>query len=132
MLPNGSYFGDELNLTIESPVQLRNKNSADKTTDVLTVSVKSINDSRCPTGVNCMWAGKADVVVSLEKKGGETVNLDLCLGQCSNTNFKETDSTTLTLNGSKYKVTLLQVNPYPSSDNTEEPKVVVLKVEEEL
>jgi hypothetical protein len=40
--------------------------------DELTVTVTSINDSRCPTNAQCMWAGDAAVVV---EAGGASVTL---------------------------------------------------------
>lgn len=131
-LPNALYFGDELKLQADAPVQVVSRGSGNLAADPLVVKVVSISDSRCPTGVSCMWAGKAEVTVNLARKEGESANIGLCLGQCSNSGFKDKDISMLTLNGTKYKITLLQVNPYPTTENTREQKTVVLKVEEEL
>jgi len=38
----------------------------------VTVTVTEVNDSRCPKGAQCMWAGDAAVTVSV---GGETLEL---------------------------------------------------------
>ncbi|MBC5993418.1 hypothetical protein [Pontibacter cellulosilyticus] len=131
-LPNALYFGDELKLLPEVPVQVIAKRSSGAEGDPVVIKVASINDSRCPTGVSCMWAGKADVALSLGTKNGETVNLNLCLGQCANKTFNETDSSTITLDGIKYKLVLLQINPYPTTENATQQKTVVVKVEEAI
>jgi hypothetical protein len=44
------------------------------------VTIKFISvtdDSRCPTDVNCVWAGNAKIKVQVKVRGGETKTLEL-------------------------------------------------------
>jgi hypothetical protein len=78
-------------------------------------TVSSIEDSRCPEGegdvvIACYWPGEARVGVSLEK--GETFELVI-------PKQGETVEDTVVFDG--YKLTLLDVTPYPKS---EEPDIM--------
>ncbi len=35
-----------------------------------------IDDSRCPTGANCIWAGRARIKITLDPKNGEAVTVE--------------------------------------------------------
>lgn len=91
----------------------------------IAVRADSIQDGRCPTGVNCIWAGEAKVKLLLSNdKDSGTVRLTLGAGL----NSKRLDSTNITLTNSAYKVILRGVNPYPTSPATNEPQVAVVQV----
>ena len=70
------------------------------------VSLNSIvEDSRCPKGVNCIWAGNAKVSVKLSKAKGDTasassVELNTYAGDKSSTY-------------EGYEVRLVSLDPYP-------------------
>ena len=63
-------------------------------------------DSRCPEGVNCIWAGNAKVAVKLQK-GKSTASVDLNTG---------VDPKRHSYMG--YEVTLVDLRPYPKVDTT--------------
>jgi hypothetical protein len=80
----------------------------------LEITFVSIADSRCPTGVNCIQAGKAKVAFKLTKDGkDEMLNLEskgLCEaedGSCGSGG---------TAHG--YTVKLINVYPYPAEPKT--------------
>ena len=64
-------------------------------------------DSRCPTGVNCVWAGNAEVTlnVSYDKC---TTNLTLNTNDSPQTKQEE--------KAGDFRVKLIKLDPYPRSD----------------
>ena len=82
---------------------------ADQKLKITFVSVAE--DSRCPKGVNCIWAGNARVVVRLTKASGKPVERHL------NTNPREepgAESDDLGL----YQIRLVSLDPYPVANKT--------------
>jgi hypothetical protein len=66
------------------------------------------NDSRCPTGVTCVWAGNAEVLVEVSKKGGggkKTLRLNTNAGPERPAEGKY----------GRYTVKLVGLSPYPST-----------------
>jgi hypothetical protein len=61
-----------------------------------------LEDSRCPQGVNCVWAGNARVTVGLSGPGGKPARVEL------NTNVEPRRQSYL-----RYEVELLGLSPYP-------------------
>jgi hypothetical protein len=66
-------------------------------------------DSRCPAGVQCIWAGNAAVRLELSVRGGGSKSLTL------NTNGGPSHIDEDQYQG--YKVKLVELNPYPRSDH---------------
>lgn len=73
--------------------------------------VKVIEDSRCPTGVSCMWEGQAKVLIELYENGKLLETKELIFGKTN-------------INPKKQKVVLAQVDkkiyaytisPYPTN-----------------
>lgn len=64
--------------------------------------VSIVEDSRCPTGVQCIWAGNGKVSVKLSKGKGQAVSVEL------NTSAGPKSST---FQG--YEVRLVSLDPYP-------------------
>lgn len=62
-----------------------------------------INDSRCPTGVNCVWAGTVFAVLQVEGMV-ETLELEIRKPK------------TFQLSNATFKVELTAVSPYPEAD----------------
>lgn len=83
-----------------------------KIDDDLSVKLNTINDSRCPKNVQCIWAGNVVVNLSLLKNDKEADTDNLCLGCNPNSDTKIFD-----VNGKQYKIKLIEVNPYPDSSN---------------
>lgn len=125
-------LGESVKMIVDQPVQVHIKASdSGKETD-LSLVVTGLNDSRCPSDVTCIWYGNAVVDVKLEAPGVAPATAALCLGQCAGQVFKEKDETTVDVAGSKYKITLLEVNPYPSTKNANEQRYAVLQVDKVL
>ena len=99
---------------------------ANGTTEVcrgVTLHVNFIYDSRCPVGVQCIWAGRADVQLLLsEKRASRTVNLTISAGPGTFQN-----SARVTLNVASYGVTLQDVVPYPGTGGP--PTKAVIQIE---
>lgn len=82
----------------------------------LKLQLLSIRDSRCPKDVRCVWAGAAITTLSVQTPSMRDT-LQFCLGSCGRETpsggGKNTD--TLIVNGSRYTLSLLEVNPYPGT-----------------
>lgn len=68
----------------------------------LTVTLNKVTDSRCPTGVQCIWAGEATASVTLAQ-GTETTTVDMKLVELHG----------VPVEFSGYRISLLAVLPYP-------------------
>ena len=66
-----------------------------------------VEDSRCPAGVNCVWAGNGKVSLKLSRAKGETASLEL------NTSAWPKSGT---YRG--YEVKLVSLDPYPQKGST--------------
>ena len=65
-------------------------------------------DSRCPAGTTCVWAGNAKVGIQVWKKNGKPVDFTL---------NSTLDPRTVTYLG--YKITLIKLSPRTEGDTTE-------------
>ena len=91
------------------------------------VRADSIQDSRCPLTVNCIWAGQAKVNL-LVSKGTDSTTVHLSIGGNLDSTNKRPDSTTVSLKNEPYKVILRAVNPYPRESFASQPKTAVVQV----
>ena len=68
--------------------------------------ISLVEDSRCPVGVNCVWAGNAKIKVQISegKNAGETFEI--------NTNIGAKGATF-----GSYAVTLIELTPAPQADS---------------
>jgi len=92
-------------LTVQSRV-----NETQKIDDV-SIKVKNVNDSRCPTGCECIWAGEARVTLCITKN---EYSMDTCLVLPSQPNVSFMG----------YSVELRDVKPYPVCDNQFTPDYI--------
>ena len=92
----------------------------------VTVQVDSIQDSRCPVNVQCVWAGNAQVVFTLSNETDRQVG-KLCLGSCGK-GFTTRDSLTVQLGREPYQVVLTRVSPVPNTDSIPVQKQATLEV----
>lgn len=60
------------------------------------------DDSRCPKGVTCVWAGNAKILLKVQKDAGKPADVEL------NTNINPKTSRYL-----EYELTLKELKPYP-------------------
>jgi hypothetical protein len=80
-------------------------------------------DSRCPKGVNCIWAGNVRVLVQVTKIGSKPARLELNLNP---RDFPDGESA----ESGNYRIKLVGVEPYPVIDQelTAKDYTVTLKV----
>lgn len=83
----------------------------------LNFTITEVNDSRCPSDVVCIWAGKVDVKIEVESPVPGTITLSTY------------DNPVDTVGNYSFKI--LDVSPYPISTKTIklEDYVVLLKIE---
>jgi len=80
----------------------------------------SVNDSRCPANMECIWQGEATVKLSLHTDG---ISQSFKLSTLNRPPVVRNDTTI-----SGYKIKLLSVSPYPGLDNSNTPYRVELSV----
>lgn len=85
-----------------------------------------LEDSRCPTGVTCIWAGRAIVNVEVANNGTKQVK-KMIFGE---TKRGETKDTNL-YSSSEFAINGLTLNPYPTSENSNNKKPYELLICEE-
>ena len=74
-----------------------------------------IEDSRCPTNVQCIWAGRAKILVTITEKGKEAVQKEVILGETKP--GENADKTIVESNGTTIMVS--ELKPYPKDSNNE-------------
>jgi hypothetical protein len=102
---------------LEKEVKLKAGEAYTAQKENLTVTVKKITDSRCPTGVVCVWAGEA------------TVWLDVNDGKSWEVVLKTVHQPIDTVNNYVFK--LINVLPYPvyQVEVPDSEKIVVLQID---
>ncbi len=102
--PDAPLAAASSNVQLGQQFELRVGGSATVSGENLTVSFQGVpSDSRCHTGVQCVWAGNAVVQVVLSQ-GGKAAGLEL------NTNLEPKTGTYL-----NYEIELVSLAPYPSA-----------------
>lgn len=81
--------------------------------DVSIKFLEVVEDSRCPEGVNCIWAGRAIVKVAVTSKE-KTEEKTLTFGEVKPGEEKNTNL----YSSSKFAINGLTLNPYPTSEKT--------------
>ncbi len=81
-----------------------------------------IEDSRCPTNVNCIWAGRAKVLVTVTEKGKEAVQKEVILGETKP--GENADKTIFQSNGQTFMVS--ELKPYPKDSNNEVKEYILV------
>jgi hypothetical protein len=80
----------------------------------LSIKFSAVNsESRCPTGVQCIWAGNAAIAVEIAKKNKKPVPATLN----TNTGVQPNE-----LDYKGYKIKLVGLNPYPKINETIDEK----------
>ena len=97
----------------------------------LSLTLTSVQDSRCPTDVQCISAGRAKVQVLLSQNSGVSVSGELCIGFCDNQNNEVEDTLPLSLDNVKYVLNLKSVNPYPNKFSTNKNKRALFTLHKE-
>lgn len=81
----------------------------------LGIILEAVSDSRCPSDVQCVWAGNAVIKVRLRSASGSMESRELCIGAC-NVNTNLSDAANVTLDGTNYVIKLKEVRPYPKQN----------------
>ncbi len=79
-----------------------------------TLYANSIEDSRCPEGVECVWAGEAKMILNLKIDGEEFKGLKLCLDCPQSKDYNKTVS--ISTKKQKYIIQLNDILPKPKKD----------------
>lgn len=102
--PDAPLAAGSSNVQLGQQFELRVGGQATIAGENLTVSFQGVpSDSRCPTGVQCVWAGNAVVQVVLSQ-GGKAAGLEL------NTNLDPKTGSYL-----NYEIELVGLAPYPTA-----------------
>jgi hypothetical protein len=97
---------------VRGGVEVRQGNERKVEGSDLKISFLSVvDDSRCPEGVKCIWAGNAKVRMSARNSKDECVEFEL------NTNLQPVGYVF-----GKYKITLENLSPYPSIKGEMRPR----------
>jgi hypothetical protein len=70
--------------------------------------IKVLEDSRCPKGVTCVWAGQAKLLVEVTEKGKTSREMELLFGGSANNVLCSAEG--LTLTG-------ISLSPYPLAED---------------
>ena len=100
-----------------------------ETVKIKGVSIKFlevVEDSRCPTEVTCIWAGRAIVKVEVTSNGNKQERM-LTFGEVRRGEEKSTNL----YSSSEFSINGLNLNPYPTSESTGKDKGYVLLICEE-
>ena len=90
-------------IVLEQEFKLKIGESAKSKPEGLEVEFDSVaEDSRCPKGVNCVWAGNAKIILKVKKDAAKPANVEL------NTNINPQTSRYL-----EYELRLKELRPYP-------------------
>jgi hypothetical protein len=83
--------------------------------------LKVVEDSRCPSDVNCIWEGQAIVLVEVTEAGKETQKVELLYGKRKNISLFSSEG---------YSLEGMSLKPYPSSTTIDKMDYSLLVSEE--
>jgi len=114
-------------IEFDSPFELKENESIvlQGNNNGLTLTLQSVNDSRCPINALCISAGNARVKLRMSDNSGAETFAELCLGVCETRNNTE-DSALFQLNNVSYIVILKEVNPYPEAGKKQNKKALLI------
>jgi hypothetical protein len=96
---------------LDRPFKLAYAHEAELESEALTLKFVSVDEeSRCPSGVECVWEGQARITLSATKTGAEPASLAFTLHGVETVEYHG------------YSVQLLQLDPYPSAQHTPTPE----------
>ena len=110
-------FEEAFHLAASDTVQLKQGSES------FWISLREIEDSRCPADVNCITGGKAVVRLQLADMPEE---VEICTGaDCRKEN---NNSFLYEYNNKRYTIVLEEVVPYPQTGNETSTKQAILKI----
>lgn len=81
--------------------------------------LKSIADSRCPIGAQCIWAGEVLVEIDISYDNG-SIPVRLCGNKKCIGGWAQAD--TIAINLRRYEINLKEVTPFPGAKSTASKK----------
>lgn len=103
--------------TLGEVVTLRRGESARIAAESLTLAFHAVGiDSRCPTDVNCVWEGNAEIGIEIEKAGHPAARLELNTSPCAPCLGKPTGTEPRRASYLGYDVELHALAPERTSD----------------
>jgi hypothetical protein len=87
------------------------------TLDAELIFLQKISESRCPRGVDCIWAGEAKILIAFQPKNASESSFELSI-----MGLADADSEGFTVATLGYRFTLLELIPYPDQ-NQAQPSV---------
>jgi hypothetical protein len=103
-------LGQEFNLPVGKTFNIHGEGTAIKFVEVT-------NDSRCPKGVQCIWAGEAKCQLSIVYNTKETQNVPITLELIENGGIDGYSKANWVNNNGEYKFSF-KLTPYPESGKT--------------
>jgi hypothetical protein len=116
-------IGDDSLSELGSQFELKiNQTTAIESDNIKVKLLNVMNDSRCPSDVQCIWAGQVSILVNVTKNNVNLGDVTLTLG-AGNPDLA-------VKNVGDYTVEVIEVNPYPISTHKIKPSeyIVTLKV----
>lgn len=116
-----SYAQDKSNDKVKTPkiVTKLKANESYKTNNIEVKLVEIVEDSRCPEGVSCMWAGEAIVLIDIFKDGEKV--------ERKKVTFNSEDP--MIFSSEKLTIKGLNVMPYPKDGEKINPKDYYLQLD---
>jgi hypothetical protein len=106
-------------------IELNGKATIGQNGNYLIVKLEQVDDSRCPSDVNCITAGDAMVRINVVDIRDNQASFDLFYGQKSS--FKP-DTLAFSIDQKNYKMILSNVLPYPATNQKQGNKNVELAI----
>lgn len=104
-----AFIGAQKQVSLGKEFELKVGEKAVVDGESLTINFVEVkDDSRCPRGKTCVWAGNAEVVATVYSTADSGKKAELQL----NTNLKPR-----TVSFGKYEIHLVGLNPYPDGDS---------------
>jgi hypothetical protein len=117
-------WGQNIPSTIDTEIILLNYKESIDIGDVNLKFEKVLTDSRCPSDVNCIWAGEAIVVVDVYNKGEHIYDKELIM----DTSGTLSDSNNLIFTSDTIKVFSSKLFPYPKTTETKDFEKYYLEI----
>lgn len=91
------------------------------------LTLTAVEDSRCPIGMQCIWAGYVAVTLALTDDAAPAQPVRISLHFKDLTRYSA-DSAAVTLNQKSYWLRLLDVTPYPSRTGSDRATTATLRL----
>ncbi len=98
-----------------------------KTVNVENVTVTLLDvleDSRCPTGTTCVWAGRAKILVEVIEKGQSPKQIEVVLGK----KLPGENTGNIIFSNEALDITVIGLSPYPSVEGKIKKEDYVLQL----